>query len=263
MSIPRVRVFWPLTITSANNAVYYWTGGAGSEVNVATTIPAGIYLSPALLAAALVAAMNAGGHGYTFTAAFSNGPNSGHVAGSEGKLFITNVGGLLWGFEWNYTTNTAATLLGFNSGTNTGYDASKVGDFQMANGWWAPTAVRTDSLDMFEQPNSVMTITVGGQNKSISEDEQQMREVEFHFLPPEKAFLAAEGSTVLRNQSIERWWRDGKARFRYWPDSNVDATYTDYFLDGSTVVDKMKPQRQYITKAVYSVGPILMRKFVS
>jgi hypothetical protein len=60
------------------------------------------------------------------------------------------------------------------------------------------------------------------------------------------------------NEAIERLWRDGHARFRWWPDASDEATYTDYRLDMSAI-GEFAPKRLYTGKELYSLAWTLRR----
>ncbi len=242
MSIPKPKVFWPYTITASNRVVYFRSGVTDYSGNIAT----GTYYSAFELLTAWLAAMNGALAGFT-----------GSVS-TSGVMTISHATPFL--FQWGtYGTNGAHIWAGYE-GIDSASATSQVASYQIINGWWSDVAVKFDSKDRFEQPNSIVTIAVGGQNKNIDENELTRRDVEFHFLTYEKTWAAASAGLHAR-KAVENWWREGKARFRYWEDIADEATYGDYFLDLDSVEDGFGIERQYQSKRVYETSKIKMRKY--
>lgn len=249
MSIAKAKAFWPLTITAGvNNGVGYIGGLAGGPFVV--RLPAGTYYSAALLAAAWQVAVRAGTGFADFTVTVT-ATGFFKIARTLGTfdiylnglpaLDLNGVAVVGWG------TVDAATVLSYT------------GPNQHQNGWYADVATRSDGLPVRETDNNVVTLTMAGQTKKITETELISRELKWEFLKPEKTYIAYESTSI--NQSIERWWQDGGARFRYWSDGTVEATYDDYVLDQETS-RQFKPKRSFDKKALYEVL-FRFRKYVA
>ena len=247
MSIPKPKVFWPLTIDASNHSVYFKRSG----VDYTGTIASGTYYSASLLVDAVVAAMNAvdGGNVYT------------NAGASSGLISIS--ASFAWNFRWGaFIAASAYSLLGWNA-VDTAAATTQTAPRQHANGWYSPTAVLEDSREFFEQPNSVVTVSIGGQTKAITEGELTLRAVTFAYLDEARTFVANQGSGGNDPTAIENWWRNGRGRFRYWPDGSVEGTSTDYVLDGSALSDGFKPERMTRSKAIWKVGPWKFRRYVA
>jgi hypothetical protein len=243
---PKPKVFWPLTITTANQKLYF----RQSSTDYNGSIAVGVYYSAALFATAVTTALNAVvGKSGTFATAVSD-------AGVVTISNSTTATILRWGFN---TTATASGLLGWTN-TDTSSALSHVAPHVMSNGWWAPLAVRSDSKNYYESPDSVVTLAVGGQNKALDETELVRRDVEFAYLTEERALTEVSSGYDVR-KAIENWWRYGRGRFRYWADASVDGTSEDYFLDQESVADGFGIRRMFIRKAIYETSTIRMRKF--
>lgn len=242
MAIPKPRVFWPLTITATNGKVYFARGGT----DFTGTIAAGTYLSPSDLATAVAAAMNAldGGNVYVVTVT------------SDGLFTVS--GTFAFELRWGFLANSAASALGWFS-VDTVSSVTQTANFQHVNGWYSPVAVRRDSEPLYEQENSVVTVALAGQSVFHGENELERRELVFDYLPPERTRITSEGGGANNNRAIERWWRDGRARFRYWPDGAQDGVSYDYFLDLDSL-KKFEPARMD-TKALYAVT-LKLRRYV-
>lgn len=229
MALPKPKVFWPLTISASNRAVYVKVGSTDYTANIAT----GTYLSAADLATAVQTTLQSTAAVGIWTV----------TVNTDGKFVIANDS---FTFEIRFgafTSNTAAALLGFFS-INIAAASSQTAAFQHANGWYAEIPVRKDSLPTFDREMDRQTVSVGGQNKLISEVELTRRRVVFAWLKPWKTFIARESLSGTRtNEAMERWWREGAAKFRYWPDASVEGTFVDYFLDQDSR-EKFEPDRQ-------------------
>ena len=244
MSFALPKVFWPLTITTANQAVYYKQSTTDYTANIAIAT----YYSAADLVTALVTAMNAvGGHAGTFSASVS----------ATGVLTIANASAFI--LRWTFSTSSAASLLGYTDGSDTGSATSQLAGAVMSNGWWSPLPPLTDSKTFYETPDTQVTMSVGGQNRTLEETEFARRDVQFNWLPEASAITDGLSGLGVRT-AIENWWRYGKGRFRYWPDATVEGTSVDYFLDSETVINGMAITRAMPTKALYS-AKVRMRLF--
>lgn len=253
MAIPLPKVFWPITIGATNCKIYF----KQIATDYAATIAAATYYSAATLAGAVEEALNAVGGTGTWTV----------VVSSVGIFTLTNVNYTFQLRFSTFTTNTARSVLGYAAADAAASGSGPyitVANYQHQNGWYSPVAVKSDTGETFERPNTVITVAIGGQCQAIDENELTKREVEFAFLPAVRATCALDivaGSTGVR--AIENWWRSGFGRFRYWPDGTAANTYEDYFLDGSSLEDGFKIDRQFINAALYQTSRIKMRKFVA
>lgn len=244
MSFALPKVFWPLAITTANQAVYFSQSGTDYTANIAPAT----YYSAADLVTAVVAAMNAvGGHAGTFSASVS----------ATGVLTIANASAFI--LRWTFTTSSAASLLGYTDGTDTSSATSQVAAAGLSHGWWSPLAPQTDSQTFYETPDTQVTMAVGGQNRTLEETDFGRRDIVFNWLPQANAITDGLSGMAVRT-AIESWWRFGKGRFRYWPDATVEGTSIDYFLDSETVLNGMAITRTTPSKAIYS-AKVRMRVF--
>lgn len=251
MTIAKPKVFWPLTVDAANNKINFRELGDVSD-RVATIASATYYSMDSLLAA-IKTAMDA--------VALASDPWTITLDDVTGLVTFLAAGGTSFTLKFT-VANQPYTELGFFALDTASSGLTLTAPYQHKNGWYPHTAVKKDSRDMYEEPNSVVTVSVSGAMKSISEAVLTLREVEFHFLDKEWIFMADEGATTYVNRAMERWWRYGRGRFRYWPDATVEATYTDYVLDASVIEGGFKPERMYTGKEVYRVGPWMMRSYV-
>jgi hypothetical protein len=254
MAIPLVKVFWPLTINSANNKIDYRHFADGADRTA--TVASATYYSATLFAAAVKAALDtaSAGAGITWTITIS----------SMGVMTFTTSGGTSFTLKFGTGANAGVSpryLLGFFAADYASTGLNRVAPAQHQNGWYAPLGIRNDSKDYFEEPNSVITVTMAGQTKSIAEPVLTMRDVKWQHLSKEYTLIAEENLSTP-NTAMERWWRDGRGRFRYWPDASVEGTSADYVLDISVLSNGFKPARMYDGKELYSVGPWKMRKYV-
>lgn len=253
MTIPKVKVFWPLTIDATNNKVDYRL--AADVADRTATIASATYLSIDLFIVALKAAMDAVGGGVTFTITADDSTGVLTFVASGGTSFTLRFGSGVSGALQPYL------LLGFFALNTASTGLTLTAPKQHGNGWYAPTAIQRDSRNVTEAANDVVTVTVAGQSKSISETRLTVRTVQFHFLDPAYTFIADEGTNDV-GRAVENWWLYGRAKFRYWPDSTVEGTSEDYFFDGE-VVSEFAPERQFAGKEVYRIGPWKMRKYQS
>lgn len=250
MAIPLPKVFWPLIIDATNNKVYWREGGATERT---ATIASATYYSAKDFFDAIITAMNASATGTTFAHTFP-----------DGILTITATLGPAWRFSWGVSVVNAAYILMGYFATNTADAVTQAAPYQHSNGWYSPVAVFDDSKPRYEVPNGAVLLTMGGQSAMFEENELNYREVQFKYLSPERTYQYKEGSSSNINRAIERWWRSGRARFRYWEDASVEGTYEDYSFDFVTIVENgFKPVRMYRGKEVYELGAFGMRKWVA
>lgn len=245
MSIAKAKAFWPITITTANRGIRVsFAAGPSETANIAT----GTYLSATLLAAAVDAALDAlhpGSERFNVT------------VGSTGRFTIGCIDDSI-SLKWSDPLATAYAILGWTA-ADTGDAASHTAPNQHQNGWYADVATRKDSLPIRDREADTVTVTKGGQTKFVSEPELARRELRFAFLKPHKTYIQYESTNP--NEAIERWWQDGRARFRYWPDGTVEGTYTDNVFDTETIKE-FAATRQFEKKALYEIS-LLMRGYVA
>lgn len=254
MTIPKPKVFWPLVINSSNNKLDFRE--LGDVADRTATIASGTYYSIDTLLAAVKTAMDA--------ASLASDPWTIAVNDATGEITFTAAGGTSFSFRFGTGTNVASSpylLLGFYALDTNSTGLTLTSPKQHLNGWYSQVAVQTDTREVFEAPNDVVTLSVAGNAKHISEVELIWREVRFHFLAPAYTFIADEGSANY-GRAIENWWRTGRGRFRYWPDGTVEATYGDYFLDQEVVAGGFVPERMFTGKELYRLPPWKMRKVV-
>lgn len=235
MSIIKPKVFWPITIDSTNRVIPFHEATAG---NLSCNIATGTYLSAVLLAAAIQTAMRA---------AHAN-VNALNVTVSTAGLF-TFVNATAIKFRWSVTTNSVYLILGYTA-VDTSPATTQTAINQHKNGFYSTVATADDTLPIRDTSMDVVTRTVAGQTKFLAEQELTKRRLVFRWLNPEKTYIAFESTYV--NQAIERWWADGKARFRYWPDGLTEGTSLDYVFDLETIME-FKPKRQKTNKGIYEV----------
>lgn len=244
MSIVKPKVFWPLTISASNrNIAIRLTGSTQYTATIAT----GTYYSAESLRAAIQTAIQAVGGGAVFNLLTVTVDATGHFVFTESF-------GMAFSFDWNRGgfTNSAVSVLGFLAINydSAGNPAVVTAPKQHPNGWYGPCAVEFDSLPIRDREADTITTALSGQNKIITENELSRRKIILAYLPPEKTYLAYATSDA--NQPLENWWADGRARFRYWPDGTVEATYYDYVLDMDSM-KKFEPERMYKQKALYRI----------
>lgn len=250
MAIPKPKVFWPLVIGSTNNRIDFRENGELAD-RVAT-IASGTYYSAESLRAAVATALATAGSGGTWTVAI----NENGIFSIDYVVDFT----LKFGTGVN-AANSARSVLGFDSIDLVSTLTTATAPKQHSNGWYSNAAVRSDSRDYFEEPNSVISVAMGGHVKSIVENELTSRDVEFHFLTAARTLKAAQGSGGNDPSAIENWWRNGRGRFRYWPDAATESTSGDYFLDTETITDGFRPERMFLGKELYRIA-FKMRRYV-
>lgn len=243
MSIAKPKVFWPLTVTAANRTIKLSINGTGGFT---ATIATGTYYSAVTLGVAVKAALDALASG-VFT-----------VTPSATGHFVISINAGSFTLEWSNVLATAYAILGWTA-VDTTDAASLTATNQHPNGWYSDVAARFDSLPIRDRSADVVTVTSAGQTKFISEVELARREIRFQFLKSYKTFIQYETTHV--NEALERWWQDGQARFRYWPDGTVEGTSNDYVFDVETIREFL-PARQQDKKAIYDVR-LFLRGFVA
>ncbi len=253
MTIAKPKVFWPLRITASSNDRLSFRE-LGDVVDRDAQITPGTYLSMDLLLAAVKTAMDA-------VSALSD-PWTITLNDDTGLITFTAAGGTSFTLRFATSSFQMNTELGFFNSNVASTGLTLTSTFQHQNGWYPNVAVKTDSKDMYEQPNSIVTVSIGGNVKSITETELITREVAFHFLDAAHTRIDAEGSSTDLYKAMERWWRTGRGRFRYWADGTAESTYGDYFLALEVVEEGFKPDRMFIGKELYRVGPWKMRKYI-
>jgi hypothetical protein len=244
MATPKPKAFWPLTISAANGKTDFDRGG----VKVAT-IAAATYYSAAELAAAVVVALEAADATPVWACSVSA---TGRVTVSADLAFV-----LLFSTGANAAAS-ARDVLGFGA-VDTASATSATGQYQHQAGWYADRAVRRDSKPRAERLIAG-DVSHAGLVRSVQfGDVRELRAVELTMLRPEKAKISREGANV--NEAIERLWRDGAGRFRWWPDAADEATYVDYALDIANLAT-FDPPRDRSDLERYSLAWVL-RRFVA
>lgn len=236
MSIPLPKVFWPLTITSANNKIpIRYAGGASFAT---ASIAVATYYSAATFRAAVEAALQTAVPALGFT-----------VTVSSVGIF-SFFGSAAWTFEWATSpTEIAAANLGFNTGADSASSGNAItANHQHKNGWYARVAAAADD-SIIDRRGDRQTVAMSGQNKRVQEVELTRRVMTFQFTEAAHTFTASESGTTV-NAAAQRWWSEGAGRFRYWPDAATEGTSVDLHLSEETIVE-FKPRRQFSGRALY------------
>jgi hypothetical protein len=190
-------------------------------------------------------------------AAVSNGWTV--TVSEQGKATIANAVSfsLLFATGANAATS-ARNVLGFGA-VDTASATSATAQHQMENCWFAayPAADDTGDLDDYHR---AQTVSEAGVVRSIQYGSQRLvRTVVLDFIPAHKMFIAAEGANA--NEAIQRLFRSGWSRFRWFPDATDLATGADYVLTPETA--KALPRNRLAPgTALYSVT-LKMRRFVT
>lgn len=240
MSILKPKAFWPLSIGSSNNKIYYkYTAG----VDGIGTIASATYYDAETLRAAIQTAITSG----------TNPLTTATVTVSATGLFIfSDIAS--FSMRWSLTTNSIYSILGNVAvdmlATNNAGTWTCTSTAQHQNGWYSPAAVIDDTFPVRDRAMDMVTRNVGGQTKFTSEAELTEREIVLAFLPPEKTYITFATGVYL-NQALESWWVSGRARFRYWIDG-TGVAYNDYVFEQETA-RMYKPVRMYKRKALYQV----------
>lgn len=241
MAIQKPKVFWPFIITlGVNDTIIIYDGATSWSMVIAPDT----YFSAVLLAAAIETAVQ------------------GHFSGMTVTVSATGYFHFEWNAPFRLKFGTTPTIqpydtLGFiandsaSAPTGVGFNEACDAIYQHKNGWYSPVAVLDDSIPVRNRDMDTVTRAMGGQTKFITETELVDRMVTFAWLRPEK-FLIAFATSQYKNQALEQWWQDGRARFRYWQDGTQEATYVDYVLDMKTI-PKWKPARQFRRVAYYQI----------
>lgn len=220
---PLPKCYWPVTITAGvNDAFQVKRVSDSAQINV--TIAAGTYYSFESLRAAVQTAL---------TAAWSNGWAV--SLASDNRVSFTGTASFALRFAYvGATGKMVAPLLGFRADAiETGSGTSLVSTHQHANGWYAPDPVADDTEDLPGYDRAVAR-AIGGQTKAVDFGTVYDRVITLGYLPAVKVYKAAEVLTANKRQAIEWLFDDGWARFRWWPDASVEATWTDYVLSPET-----------------------------
>lgn len=168
-------------------------------------------------------------------------------SGEAGAIFFSQAGGALTVYLWQaqiepgsvpgvpaLTTSAEATGsalplavdLGFN---DSAHGASVTGALQHESGWYGDRAVRFDSQPWKDRAIAG-DVAVSGKVKAVQfGGVRTLRSISLAMLLPHKAKIDREGAFV--GEAVERLWRDGAARFRWWPDSSDVDSFADYCLD--------------------------------
>jgi hypothetical protein len=233
MATPKPKVFWPIAIDATNNRINFKVGATP----YAATIASATYYSATDLCAAVDVALTA-----ALAGAWDVGIVSGKVAIGYTSpvqfLFLTGA---------NAATS-ARHVLGFGA-IDTVAASWTFAPLQHLSGWYSDRSVAFDSKAIFE-PLVAVAVANGGQHFGLDEGERELRVVEFKNLPAWKTRVEREGPNL--HEAIERWWRDGRFRFRYWPDSSDEATFKDYCLHEDVIRARFDPSRLQ-SKEAYSL----------
>lgn len=143
-------------------------------------------------------------------------------------------------------------VLGFSE--STALAASLEAPHQHQNGWYADRPIGADSKPWFKRTIG-QTVAFTGKLKQVRYAEQEFRTLAFNGLPAWKAKVAREGGR--NNEALERLWRDGSARFRWWDDASVEGTFVDLALE-EAAAKEFNPKRA-TGKELYSIEWILRR----
>jgi len=251
------KAFWPLTITAGVNDRIDFKIGA-SALNA--VVPAGIYYTVLDLLNALYTAMQAA----TTAGGFPTHANWTYGVLATGRVRIGNSSGLAVTYTLAFSTGAGAAVslrnvLGYGA-VDAAFTSPGVAYVdstnQHQNGWYGDRSIGFDGKAWFKR-TSAQGVALAGTVKSLTFGEQELRTIAFTNLPAAKTKVEREGSSL--NEALERLWRDGFARFRWWPDATVDGTYVDYCLDGEALKE-FNPQRLQ-SKELYSLRWDL-RRFV-
>ncbi len=74
-----------------------------------------------------------------------------------------------------------------------------------------------------------------------------------------RTLIASETGTRV-NAAAERWWGSGAARFRYWADRSVEASFDDYVIDLESL-RRFEPRRMFPAPELYAFD-MKLRRFV-
>jgi hypothetical protein len=184
------------------------------------------------------------------------------AAGQDGRLTVALVGdGAQFSLKFSTGANAATSardVLGFGA-VDTASATSATAGHQMENCWFAayPAADDTGDLDDYHRAQTVSEAAVV---KSIQYGSPRLaRTVVLDFIPAHKMFIADEGANA--NEAIQRFFRYGWTRFRWFPDATDLATGTDYVLHIDSA--KALPRNRLAPgTALYSVT-LKMRRFVT
>lgn len=234
------KAFWPLTITAgSNDKIDFNRGGVK-----AATIAAATYYSAADLATAVDTALTAADGATSWTVTVS----------ATGRFTIAASASFTLLFSTGANAATSARhVLGYGS-VDTGSATSQTATYQHQNGWYGDRSVGFDGRPAFRRL-AAQTVSLAKNVRSVTWAEAELRAINLVNLPAAKTKIDREGSAL--NEAIERLWRDGFARFRWWPDASVEGTSVDYALDESALRDFDPPRLQ--TKELYTLEWIFRR----
>lgn len=229
MAPPKPCAFWPLTIVAGvNNRVDFKIGASSLQALVG----AGVYYRAIDIAQAVAASMDAA----STAGGFPTHAHWTYGVLSTGRVRIGNSSGLAVTYTLAFSTGAGAAVslrdvLGFGAVdaafTSPGTPFVDSAN-QHQNGWYADDPVQDDTGDLpgYERAQGV---ALGGRLKGLTFATRYQRNVRLGFLEAWKVWKVSEGSTHL-NESLQRLFDDGWARFRWWPDQADGATSTDYAL---------------------------------
>lgn len=151
------------------------------------------------------------------------------TASATGRVTLASAGSSVVKFSTgSHAAASARDVLGFGT-VDTASGTSHTGALQHQNGWYPERPVVFDSREEYER-TSAGTVALSGKTKLLTfGSARETRSVQFAWLPEWKTKIAREGTHT--NESLERLWRTGFARFRYWPDATVEGTYLDACME--------------------------------
>ena len=163
------------------------------------------------------------------------------TASSSGRVSLASASASVLKFSTgSHAATSARDVLGFGA-VDTASGTSHTAASQHQNGWYPERPCVFDSREEYERTTSG-TVSLSGAVKLLTfGSAREIRRVEFAWLPEWKTKIAREGASHL-NESLERLWLNGFARFRYWPDATVEGTYLDASLD-SPLLRAFAPSR--------------------
>jgi hypothetical protein len=251
------KAFWAYTVVAGvNDRIDFKRGGT----TLFATIAPGTYDHPLYYASETSTSLLGAVQLALADADPGNAP-WGHGVNSAGRATI--YGAFAFQFLFGTGANlarTAAGWMGFDL-TDTAAATAVTGQHQHQNGWYGDRSVVFDGRPFQERVGS-STRALDGSVKLIEEAVLESREIALR-LPNWKAKIECEPASVAYDgqahsfEAIERLWRDGAARFRWWPDASVEGTFVDYALNEKSALS-FNPKRA-ARKELYDVSWTLRR----
>lgn len=197
------------------------TSDDGGVTWTSRTIPAGSYKDVALAPSGTVVSWSSS-------------------TGATGRVTLSSAVASTLNFSSGAHASTSARdILGFGA-VDTASGSTHAAANQHQNGWYPERVVTFDSREEYERM-AAGTVAHSGKTKIVTFGSARLqRRVSIGWLPEWKTKIAREGAYT--NEALERLWREGFARFRWWPDATVEGTYDDWVLDPADLT-KFKPDR--------------------